>query len=240
MLIEKLKQKRLQLGYTQAEIAEFLNLSQNAISNYENGHRGMSLEDFEKYAYFLGCEVSITDRNENKLLKELDFNKQIDWKQYGKDFFNQIWIEERKFIFPKPLHPNPNDNKEVLINKKLFYSSFLSAASDQIDSYNQHDLCDTMIYVDYSDGTVLEYGPTVVEIDCTQFQARLEYLYHHHPIVREMFDTSELRVSVKAFDMCRGDILFPIFPLLKDTPATKKYVSLGFDLFSFRKNLKES
>lgn len=235
-LMTKLKQKRMELGYTQAEIANYLNLSQNTISNYENGNRDMSLEDLEKLVTLLGLELSLTDQVDNELLNKINFtNPTIDWKLYAVDIFNEIWSHKRQFIFPKQLHPTPLDTDEILSNKLSFYGSLVDVALDLPDPYDQHPKSDTMIYVDFSDGTATEFGQTFIEINCLQFQSRLEYLYHHHQKVEKMFDSGESRVTVKAFDMYRGDIEFPIFPLLKDTPAINRSISLGFDLFSFRK-----
>ncbi|UNL85279.1 helix-turn-helix domain-containing protein [Priestia koreensis] len=240
-LMAKLKQRRIELGYTQAEIANHLNLSQNTISNYENGIREMSLEDIEKLLDFLGLELSLPDRVENELLNRIDFtNSKIDWNSFGIDFFNELWSQKRQFIFPQHLHPTPLDTGETLLNKLSFYNSLVRVGIDLPDPYDQHEKSNTMIYTDFSEGTLAEFGPTFIEINCLQFQSRLEYLYHHHQEITEMFDLGESRITVKAFDMYRGDIPFPVFPLLKDTLTVNKSVSLGFDLFSFKsKYLKE-
>lgn len=58
MLAERIKNFRMENGLTQRELAEALNSSQNAISNYENGVRTPTVKKLFAIAALLGCNVA--------------------------------------------------------------------------------------------------------------------------------------------------------------------------------------
>lgn len=57
MLGEYLKKYRIENGLTQADLAGKLSISQNAISQYENGKRCPPISRIAKIAKVLGCSV---------------------------------------------------------------------------------------------------------------------------------------------------------------------------------------
>lgn len=58
MLGKYLKQYRIKNGLTQADLAEKLSVSQNAISQYETGKRCPPISRIANIAKTLGCSVS--------------------------------------------------------------------------------------------------------------------------------------------------------------------------------------
>lgn len=66
MIGEYLKKYRIQHGLTQAELAEKLDMSQNAVSQYERGTRTPPISRIAGIAEILGCSLSdiVSDRKE--------------------------------------------------------------------------------------------------------------------------------------------------------------------------------
>lgn len=54
-LSDKIKTIRISKGMTQKQLADILNVSQNAIYNWENGKREIKIETLQKIADALGC-----------------------------------------------------------------------------------------------------------------------------------------------------------------------------------------
>ncbi|WP_088293285.1 helix-turn-helix domain-containing protein [Bacillus mycoides] len=76
---------REQKGITQAQVANALNLSTNAISNYETGIRSMSVKILEKYVAFLNYKIDIKPKSEAGVFPKIDFSDpKCDWFQQEK------------------------------------------------------------------------------------------------------------------------------------------------------------
>ena len=56
-LSDKIKTIRISKGMTQKQLADILNVSQNAIYNWENGKREIKIEILQKIADALGCSL---------------------------------------------------------------------------------------------------------------------------------------------------------------------------------------
>lgn len=55
-----LRQIRLSQGLSQKSVADYLNLTSAALSNKERGRLGLTLEQIELYAEFLGYELTVS------------------------------------------------------------------------------------------------------------------------------------------------------------------------------------
>lgn len=55
--LTKLKQKRLEKGYTQQKLAELTGIKQQSISSYESGEQFPRRKAFEKLAEVLECSI---------------------------------------------------------------------------------------------------------------------------------------------------------------------------------------
>lgn len=66
----KLKELREKSGYTQVQVAKFLNLDQTTIAKIESDERAISIATIEKMADLYGCELrDITNNSECKPLE---------------------------------------------------------------------------------------------------------------------------------------------------------------------------
>ena len=54
----KIKELRIQAGFSQSMIAEYLQVEPNIISEIENGEREVSTDVIKKLAELFGCKVS--------------------------------------------------------------------------------------------------------------------------------------------------------------------------------------
>ncbi len=52
-----LRDRRLQAGYTQKQLARYAGVSYSRISEYENGAKNMSTLTLKKFAYILDCSM---------------------------------------------------------------------------------------------------------------------------------------------------------------------------------------
>lgn len=52
-----LRDRRLQSGFTQEQLARLMNVSATRISEYENGKRSMNVLTLKKIAYILNCSM---------------------------------------------------------------------------------------------------------------------------------------------------------------------------------------
>ena len=120
-LSDKIKTIRISKGMTQKQLADILNVSQNAIYNWENGKREIKIETLQKIADALGCGlVALMGIDEYKkteeyktgmrsvgaydgvlaLLKNIYGNVQEKdiQQEYGESFYYLVGNEPNTFI----------------------------------------------------------------------------------------------------------------------------------------------
>jgi len=100
MFSKNLKYYRLKKGMTKKDLAELVNITPMAISNYENGKRKPDMELMKKMAMVLGVRVSdfLVIRNEKLLFRHGEFRKNsllsITQQEYVKEsieeYFNRF------------------------------------------------------------------------------------------------------------------------------------------------------
>jgi len=70
---------RKKAGFNQAELAEASGMTQTAISNYENGHRPLSLHNMRVFARLLKCTVAdLLDPSDNPYVLDDDERAIVD------------------------------------------------------------------------------------------------------------------------------------------------------------------
>lgn len=57
-------------GFSQTNIAEFLNIDQSLVSKFENGSRNLQIDLIEKLAILLGCDL-LSLENSNKIERKI-------------------------------------------------------------------------------------------------------------------------------------------------------------------------
>ena len=66
--IKKLREAN---GFTQEQLADYLNVSRSAYSSYETGDRNISLQSMEKLAKLFGCKTSILYSENSPEMKDI-------------------------------------------------------------------------------------------------------------------------------------------------------------------------
>lgn len=105
---EKIKNLRLEKGYDQQEICDFLNIEQSTLSNYENNRRTPKLEMIAKIADFFGVTTDYLLDREVELTKK--DNMEID--EYLNQFENEL-LSQTGLMFDG--EPMTQESKEKLI-----------------------------------------------------------------------------------------------------------------------------
>lgn len=105
---DKIKNLRLEKGYDQQDICEFLNIEQSTLSNYENNRRTPKLEMIAKMADFFGVTTDYLLDREVELTKK--DNMEID--EYLNQFENEL-LSQTGLMFDG--EPMTQESKEKLI-----------------------------------------------------------------------------------------------------------------------------
>ena len=105
---DKIKNLRLEKGYDQQEICDFLNIEQSTLSNYENNRRTPKLEMIAKMADFFGVTTDYLLDREVELTKK--DNMEID--EYLNQFENEL-LSQTGLMFDG--EPMTQESKEKLI-----------------------------------------------------------------------------------------------------------------------------
>lgn len=105
---DKIKNLRLEKGYDQQEICDFLNIEQSTLSNYENNRRTPKLEMIAKIADFFGVTTDYLLDREVELTKK--DNMEID--EYLNQFENEL-LSQTGLMFDG--EPMTQESKEKLI-----------------------------------------------------------------------------------------------------------------------------
>lgn len=96
---DRLKDLRKRNGYTQKQLADMLNVSQNAIYNWENGKREPSINTIIKIAEALGVDIfdlieiesePLTDEQEQELIEEQTTGAHFNLDEYTIDEIEKI------------------------------------------------------------------------------------------------------------------------------------------------------
>ncbi|MCD8231455.1 MAG: helix-turn-helix transcriptional regulator [Clostridiales bacterium] len=104
MLSDTIKQERLNKGLTQSELAKKINVSQNAVHNWETGKRQPDLETLSKISKVLNIPVSklvdvevtqveLVDPNEDELRKEINdltYSLKVKGLVKTRDYMNDL------------------------------------------------------------------------------------------------------------------------------------------------------
>lgn len=224
---EHLKQLRIATGMTLEEVSDLTFISPSAISNYENDRREIPYNIVLKLAELYGYQIQLLPINATANLKSLDFSKEKDWLQQGREFFNYWWENQAHTFLPKNfLNENCNVSLE---NKKLFLKGIIDQLSEFEDPYIQYQPSSEMYYLDWSNETLSKYGVTAFMIDTIQLSQKLPFICSNYPELHAEFIDRESKLSPKAFDMVRGDLIhYPIYEMFKNSHVIKKSFVFNF------------
>lgn len=105
---DKIKYLRLEKGYDQQDICDFLNIEQSTLSNYENNRRTPKLEMISKMADFFGVTTDYL------LDREVELNKkdQMEIDEYLNNFENELLTQTGLMFDGEPM---TQESKEKLI-----------------------------------------------------------------------------------------------------------------------------
>ena len=92
MLHKNLKQIRLQNGFTQKDVADFLHISPQSISKWENGEAAPSIDFLPLLAHFLKCSIDDFFKEESDRSMINDVEKFISFLKY----FEEEKITEKR------------------------------------------------------------------------------------------------------------------------------------------------
>lgn len=108
---ERLKTLRKQVKLTQAQIAEKLNISQQAYASWEHGVKKPTQENLVKIAQVLNVSVDYLVGNSEEGIDELD-NIELLFRMNSKGL-----TEEEKRVFKKELIEFMEERKNLFINR---------------------------------------------------------------------------------------------------------------------------
>ena len=102
MIGKQLKEIRQRKGYTQKEVADFLCISPQSISKWENGEATPSLEFLPKLSELFGCSIDEffknpyeSDSNSTDIEKMLDFHKIFELKEGDEGYADPIQFAQK-------------------------------------------------------------------------------------------------------------------------------------------------
>lgn len=105
---DKIKNLRLEKGYDQQDICDFLNIEQSTLSNYENNRRTPKLEMIAKMADFFGVTTDYLLDREVELTKK----DKMEIDEYLNQFENEL-LSQTGLMFDG--EPMTQESKEKLI-----------------------------------------------------------------------------------------------------------------------------
>jgi transcriptional regulator with XRE-family HTH domain len=113
MIGDKLRERRIELGLTQLQLAELTNIKKNTISNYENNVSSPNEENIFKLMEALKCDANYLFEWEKVEDLTLSFkekkhmNKYRTLDDYGKEAVDKILdVEYRRCEYQKDLIPS--------------------------------------------------------------------------------------------------------------------------------------
>lgn len=121
-LYKQLKEKRIEKGYTQKEIAEHLQIDVTTFSNYEAGKRNLPADVLDKWLQFFGLKLTVkVEYDTSELLRkaqvQIEENKQkfhsIRAKMYDEDFDGEFSLKnftKEELAFLNWLESDHRDN----------------------------------------------------------------------------------------------------------------------------------
>lgn len=117
----RLKQLRTTRGLTQKELGEVLNVSQNAIYNWETGHREPNIDIIEQIAAFFGVSASyLMGWNENK-------------PQQTSYYLNDDARDLAQFLYENP------DYKVLFDASRKISKKDIEFVKEMLDRFKQHE-----------------------------------------------------------------------------------------------------
>lgn len=117
----RLKQLRTTRGLTQKELGEVLNVSQNAIYNWETGHREPNIDIIEQIATFFGVSASyLMGWNENK-------------SQQTSYYLNDDAKDLAQFLYENP------DYKVLFDASRKINKNDIEFVKEMLDRFKQHE-----------------------------------------------------------------------------------------------------
>lgn len=105
---ERIKKLRLEKGYEQQDICDFLNIEQSTLSNYENDRRTPKPDMLAKMADFFGVTTDYLLGRKTELTKK----DQIEIDEYLSNFENELLTQTGLMFDGEPM---TQESKEKLI-----------------------------------------------------------------------------------------------------------------------------
>lgn len=108
---EKIKTLRIEKGYDQTAICEYLNIEQSTLSNYENDRRTPKLDMVAKFADFFGVTTDYLLGREKEI--ELTKKDKIEIDEYLDKFESELLSQSGLMFDGEPL---TQESREKLIS----------------------------------------------------------------------------------------------------------------------------
>ena len=108
---EKIKTLRIEKGYDQTAICEYLNIEQSTLSNYENDRRTPKLDMVAKFADFFGVTTDYLLGREKEI--ELTKKDKIEIDEYLDKFESELLTQSGLMFDGEPL---TQESREKLIS----------------------------------------------------------------------------------------------------------------------------
>ena len=89
---------RLELGYTQEEVAKKLNISKNSYGNYERGERRIPLEKLREISNFFNIDLNEFVKQENETQWTNQISRMLQDEFEGIVFTQQELIQLKEFV----------------------------------------------------------------------------------------------------------------------------------------------
>lgn len=125
---DRLKYERLRKDLNQTELAKFLNVSKQTVSNWENGNRIPDTLTLSKLADFFNCSVDyILGRSENRngIISKANINGNNYEFELDKNIFPNGITREQMINYIKELEErNKELEKEADLSRKLKEAGF--------------------------------------------------------------------------------------------------------------------
>jgi len=109
---ERIKNLRIERGYDQSAICEYLNIEQSTLSNYENDRRTPKLDMIAKFADFYGVTTDYLLGREKPSV-ELSRKDKIEIDEYLDKFENELLSQSGLMFNGEPM---TQESREKLIS----------------------------------------------------------------------------------------------------------------------------
>lgn len=202
-------------------------LSSNArlISEKEKSHIGDDQLELLNAHFHIPVQFAPNDFKLNLSLS--NFTLQEDWIEIGKTFFKDSWDNLNHAKLPNDFL---NDDDSIsLENKKLFLHGIIKEMLTVNDPYHPHEYSSEMYIQDWSPETLESYGIAAFMVNTLMLSEKLPIICSNFPYLMNEFERAELKLTPRAFDMIRGDLIdLPFYQIFKDAGVIKKSFIFNF------------